>query len=227
MHPIYQQRLSNADLFQGDIINSEALVRAEVLSGHQDYFAGRKDFKAFCVMTQTCDLVHSRCAEFISLAVIRSITHVFGPEDVKNYDRRKSTAKLLEGIIEHQQNKRDYFFLPALPPAGFEDDSVVDLRVMFSLHKKHYSQIREARRTGMSPIYAASLGWMAGYVFSRIAMPPWSELQLDDTIDERTNKLLGDIKERGIDRSAIETVDPQMSVNKPSAPPAQDLRPGL
>jgi len=219
-HPIYRSRPKKADLFQGDIINSEALVAADALKGHQDYIAGRKDFKAFCVMTQTCDLVCKRCAEFISLAVVRSITHVFGPEDVKNADRQRSTAKLLENIIEHQQNKRDYFFLPALPAAGIDEDSVVDLRVMFSLHKHHYEQIRKARRMGMSPLYAANLGWMAGYVFSRIAMPPWSELKQDHSLDHRSGRLLDAIKNRGIDRSAIETTDPQMSVTWPSLQPA-------
>src|SRR5262245_6948533 len=112
MHPIYREQLQSANLFQGDIINSKALADSGALRGHQDYMASRADFKAFCVMTQTCDLVCGRCAEYISLAVIRPITLVFGPDDVKNADRVRSTSKLLENIIEHQQNKRDYFFLP-------------------------------------------------------------------------------------------------------------------
>jgi hypothetical protein len=214
MHPIYEVRHKEANLFQGDIINSEALVRADALRGHQDYIAGRSDFKSFCVMTQTCDLVCNRCAEFIFLAVVRSIPNVFGPEEVKNYDSRSSTKKLLDRIIEYQQNSRDYFFLPALPAAGIDEDSVVDLRVMFSLHKKHYPQIQEARRMGITPIYAASLGWMAGYVFSRIAMPPWSELKQKETKSERIDRLLCDIKERGIIPLELETADPRISVNR-------------
>jgi hypothetical protein len=205
MHPIYRRPPKKNDLFQGDIINSESLVATGALDGHQDYFAGRKDFKAFCVMTQTCDLVCDRSAEYISLAVVRSIANVFGPDDVKNGDRIKSTRKLLENIVEHQQNRRDYFFLPALSKAAIDEDSVVDLRVTFSLHNQHYKEIRKARRMGMNPLYAACLGWMAGNVYFRIAMPPWNELKQSDPLDQRTARLLEDIKARGINRSTIET----------------------
>jgi hypothetical protein len=213
MHPMYQARTREADLCQGDIINSEALVRADALRGHQDYIAGRSDFKSFCVMTQTCDLVCKRCAEFIFLAVVRTVTNVFDPEHLKTSRGRDSATTLLGRIIEHQQNSRDYFFLHAEPDAGIDEDSVVDLRVMFSLHKKHYPQIREARRMGVTPLFAANLGWMAGYVFSRIAMPDWSELNQTEQKSDRIKRLVCDIEQRGVIPSELETADPRISVN--------------
>jgi hypothetical protein len=85
---------------------------------------------------------------------------------------------------------------------------------MFSLHKKHYPQIQEARRMGITPIYAAGLGWMAGYVFSRIAMPPWSELNLAETKNDRIGRLIIDIEKRGVVPSELEKADPRISVNR-------------
>ena len=95
MHPMYEVREKEADLCQGDIINSEALARSGALRGHQDYMASRKDFKSFCVMTQTCDLVRSRTAEFVTLAVVRRITNVFDTQSLKNSKSRDSLSALL------------------------------------------------------------------------------------------------------------------------------------
>src|ERR1035438_7453718 len=71
MHPVYRVlKDSKSDLCQGDIIDADRLKPA--LKGHQDYMAQRPDFRSFCVMTQTCDLVlNQKPAEYITLAVIR------------------------------------------------------------------------------------------------------------------------------------------------------------
>jgi hypothetical protein len=199
MHPMYRAPTAGANLCQGDIISSEHLTRIGALAGHMDYIASRKDFKAFCILTQTCDLVPGQCADFITLAVVRIMTNVFSKEAVASQRGKDRVANILRGVLEHRQNSRDYFYLYPELSAGLEEDSVVDLRVMFALHNKHYSQISEARRMSMHELYAANLGWMTGNIFSRIAMPVWSQLQLGEQKDDRIKALLEGIATRGID----------------------------
>lgn len=198
MHPVYRVLEDrNSDLCQGDIIDAELLNPA--LKGHQDYMAQRPDFREFCVMTQTCDLVRKQDpAEYITLAVIRLVTNVF--------ERSSSPKTPLERIVGYQQNKRNYFYLPVEPAAEIEAASVVDLRVTFALHFMHYGQIVAARRIGMNELFAANLGWMTGYVFSRIAMPEWDEKRMGEKRDSHIDGLVRLIKQEGVlDRKTLET----------------------
>ena len=121
MHQMYKLP-RDSNLWQGDIIGSHKLRPA--LVGHQDYLAERADFEAFCIMTQTCDLVRPRESEFITLGVVRKITNIFD----KSEARKTSTADRLKNIIQHRANTR-FFYLYPEPQAGVLDDSVVDLRV--------------------------------------------------------------------------------------------------
>jgi hypothetical protein len=173
------------------------------MEGHQDYILERADFEAFCLMTQTCDLVRTREEEFITLAVVRVITNIFDKPGAK----KDSTANKLKSIIQHRANTR-FFYLYKEPDAGIERDSVVDLRVMFALHKKHYDEIVAARKMSMNGLYAAHLGWMAGNVFSRIAMPEWDDIRKDytelETLDQKIKSLQTDIGEKGQSPESLE-----------------------
>jgi hypothetical protein len=202
MHQVYREIADpRSNLCQGDIIDAK-LVRPALL-GHQDYMAEREDFHAFCVMTQTCDLVRAQDpAEYITLAVIRTVTNV--------YERGEKPARLkdrLKPIVGHQQNKRHYFYLPKEPKAGIENPSVVDLRVTFALHTQlHYDQIVAARRMGMNHIFAANLGWMTSYVFSRIAMPEWDDKGMGGDFDSHVDGLVQLIGREGVsDQKSLET----------------------
>ncbi|HXW70068.1 MAG TPA: hypothetical protein VEK34_01245 [Methylocella sp.] len=210
MHPVYRElKDCSSDLCQGDIIDAKLLRPA--LKGHQDYMAERPDFCAFCVMTQTCDLVREQePAEYITLAVIRFITNVF--EKGSNRDR---TKRRLEPIIGYQQNKRHYFYLPAEPKAGITAPSVVDLRVTFALHSQHYEQIVSARRIGMNELFAANLGWMTSYVFSRIAMPEWDEEKRGENRDSHIDGLLKLIERDGVsERRKLEITSDEIAAQK-------------
>src|ERR1700748_3035100 len=95
MHQMYKLP-RDSNLWQGDLIGSHKLRPA--LVGHQDYLAERADFEAFCIMTQTCDLVRPRESEFITLGVVRKITNIFD----KSEARKTSTADRLKNIIQHR-----------------------------------------------------------------------------------------------------------------------------
>jgi hypothetical protein len=179
-------------LFQGDILDPTLLKNN--LEGHQDYFH-RNHFVRYMVLTQTCDLVLDKTADrprfpvdFIQLAVVRRMRDVFGKKHVENKKKRRSTLNQLWKILGHQSDRRGLFYLPTEEQHGILEPCVVDLRVTFSLYKIHYDDIKHARCGGLRDLYAAQLGQMIAYMFSRVAMP--------DTKEEQINDALNDIVER-------------------------------
>jgi hypothetical protein len=175
LHPMYRVRLDDPNLWQGDIISREKLIENGALKGHQPYIESRVDLVAFCVVTQTCDLVKARCVEFIYLAVIRRLTDVLGKKAVESNKGRGDTRSLLKRIVNHNGNKPGYFFLHAAPAIG--DDWVVDLRTVFSLVSRlHYPAIHQSRIVSLDEVFANKLGWMMGNMFARVPTPTWDEM---------------------------------------------------
>ena len=168
---IYRPDLPS-ELRQGDIISQEDLK--PTLEGHQKFFADTKLFAEFIVMTQSCDLARGGSVEFISLAGIRRLENALLHRKVA--DRSKdATSRLVRDLINYSYHKRGFFYLPQDPGAYISEDSVVDIRVMFSLSRRHYQRILAARLCGLREIFAAKLGSMAGEMFSRIPVPSWDE----------------------------------------------------
>lgn len=194
-YPIYREPPSPRNLCQGDILDPECLC--ENLKGHQDYFAERPHFYRYMIVTQTCDLVSDReISDFIFLSVVRRLSEAFGRRHVENRRARDRTKQLLSDLLNHNYNKRGFFYLPKDERQSIDEDSVVDLRVMFSLHKSHYQDLLNARRGAITDVYAAQLGHMVGYMFSRIATPGWDELNPGQELSEETKRLVNDIHER-------------------------------
>src|SRR5262245_43926195 len=99
-------------LWQGDIIDRQELTNSGALAGHQDYISTRRDLPAFCVITQTCDLMPNRRADYVTLAVVRYLRNIFSPEDLANSKRRDSTRSLVEKIVNHRENKGFFYLHP-------------------------------------------------------------------------------------------------------------------
>ena len=168
MHPMYRRLKPHEKLhlWQGDVIDRQLLEAEGALAGHQDYLAARSDLPAFCVVTQTCDLMPRRRVDFITLAVVRNLRSLFSSSDATG-DRKNSTYSLLEKIINHRENKGFFYLHPhhdLIPESG----AVVDLRTSFALYKEHYEQILRSRKVGLTEVFAHKLGWMAGHLFSRV-----------------------------------------------------------
>lgn len=171
-YPIYRSPPKETLLGQGDILDPQLL--AQTLKGHQDYFVDR--FYRFMVLTQTCDLDRSRdTSEFVFLTVVRKLSEAFGMRHVEK-KRREQTKRLIRELYDHIYNKRGYFYLPLDERYGIAAESVVDLRVIFSVHKAVYRDLLNARLGTLTDHYAAQLGSLAGYMFNRVAMPGWEEL---------------------------------------------------
>lgn len=175
---MYENPVGNS-LCQGDILARE--IVAPVLQGHLDYFAQQEHFIGYCVVTQSCDLANGRCEDFVTLAVMRYIDEAFLRIRFDRWDNAEKRRRMLENIINHDFNKRAYFYLPADNDMGVPE-AVVDLRVTFALDSDlHYAKLLEARRVSLSDLYAAKLGWMMGHLFSRVATPDWDDAGLAQT----------------------------------------------
>jgi hypothetical protein len=108
------------------------------------------------------------------------------------------TREYLKRIANHDWDKnRPYFYLHRAPAAKIEDDWIVDLRTLLSLVSDyHYDQVLNARLVCLDDVYANKLGWMAGYMFSRVATKEWEDFkmikrtrdQFADSIIERIEK---------------------------------------
>jgi hypothetical protein len=193
---MYIRDKERKDLWQGDLINAKKLIESGALDGHQEYIKHREDFEGYCVLTQTCDLVRSQRQSpkpFITLAVIRKITDVFDKTEAN-----RDTKQILRNIVEHQDNRYNYFYLYPDTRTGLTEPSVVDLRTTFALASGlHYGQILGAREIGLREVYINKLGFMAGSLYSRIALEEFDKLNLGQTLEEHTSTLIVEIKERG------------------------------
>jgi hypothetical protein len=194
-HPMYQTPLSTKLLSQGDILIPDLL--GDYLIGHQDYFAKNLKFYRFMVLTQSCDLDLSReTSDFIFIGVIRKLDEVLGIRHVKDSKAKNSTDRLLHDLLNHNYNKRGFFFLPKEIDQGIEEDSVVDLRVMFSLHRVAYQYLLNARCGGITGLYAAQLGYMIGYMFNRVATPGWEEINSGENINDYVKSKIKSLDEK-------------------------------
>ncbi len=190
-YPIYRRPPTENLLSQGDILDPRCLQAN--LQGHQDYFIDDR-FYRYMILTQTCDLDRTReMANFIFLAVVRRMDDVFGMWHVEHKD---STTELLNALYNHNYNKRYLFYLPTDPAHGIEQESVVDLRVMFSLHRSAYADLLKARLGALKDLYTAQLGNMAGHMFSRVATPGWQELNPGHSLKDHVKGVIASIEAR-------------------------------
>jgi hypothetical protein len=209
-------------LRQGDIIDLQKLITSGALDGHQEYIKqGSEFFCGFCVLTQTCDLVREteeeaqqlqqkrgkpnkrgtprQPVEFIGLAMIRRLRYVLNKTHISDSDARRDTRQFLKTIINHNYNKSGYFFLHQNDEQDryIGEDWVVDLRTIFSLVSDyHYTQIIDSRLLCLNEVYANKLGWMVGYLFSRIATPEWIDFKMPHTEDQFVDTIFDQLPSR-------------------------------
>jgi hypothetical protein len=193
-HPIYEEQLNPELLRQGDILNPIPLKPN--LKGHQDYFASQPHFYRYMILTQTCDLTHmKKMPDFIFLAVIRKLNEAISARHFTK-ENENSTKQMLRDLFNHNYNKRGFFYLPENNDSGIEEDCLVDLRVMFSIHKSHYQDLVNARIGGITPLYASQLGHMVGHMFSKIAVPGWPDINGGQSADDKAKDVIKEFKQR-------------------------------
>jgi hypothetical protein len=190
-YPIYRKPPSQKLLGQGDILDREPL--RPMLKGHQPWFAESAYYYRYMVLTQTCDLDITRpIVDYIFLGVIRKLTDAFWFEHFENKSERKKTEQMLRDLYNHNYNRRGLFYLPKNEEHGIEEDSVVDLRVIFTVHKLHYQELLSARVGAITDVYAAQLGHITGHLFSRVATAGGDEI-FQGKLAEHIEKVQGSI----------------------------------
>lgn len=202
---IYRECNEN-HLCQGDILYPERLRAC--LEGHQDYYANKPYFYRFILLTQTCDLAREKDrANFLFIAVVRRLSEAIGMRQFEE-GAKDSTRQLLMDLLSHRYNKRGFFYLPQNEQQGIEEPSVVDLRVVFSLHKAHYTSLFNARCGGLSELHVAHLGQLIAQMFNRIALPEvaGSDIKQEvrnimELIGKRENARLNELLEASSDKT--------------------------
>lgn len=194
---IYAPIEQGDDLQQGDVLLPTKELREVFTEVHQHFLDDK--YKAFLVLTQTCDLVRNRgfdpCkSQYINLAVVRPIEDVLFAlldvvcEPVKLNKKRikgfytsqskNSAERLLGRIINQNEDAMGIFYLPPDTSVKIAYHSVALLQVNIALRsKEHYGTCVDARRGRLDPVYRDRLGWIIGNLFSRIATDDVSNKQ--------------------------------------------------
>lgn len=192
IHLFYEKYSNKETLYQGDILNPESLKNN--LIGHQDYFANQPHFYRYMVLTQTCDLTwEKQRPDFIFLAVVRKFREAISMYPTSS-KRKQSTKRKFQDLFNHNINKRGFFYLPKHELSGMDEEGLVDLRVMFSLHKSHYPDLVKARIGSIKPLYSSLLGHMVGHMFNRVAVEGWEGINPGETAEEKAEKTFLELK---------------------------------
>lgn len=187
VHWTYDTFTADADLQQGDIIESTDTIRGLCEKVHP-YFCNQK-FLGFMVITQSCDLVRRKkkecSAHYINLAVIRSLEEVLpnlfdsvckplAPNVYAN-ESKSEAQKLLSRIFNQNEQALGVFYLHPDAQAGVAVPSLVLLRVSVSFRAEHYQTLVNDRRGRLKPEFQSKLGWLTGNLFSRVGTTDWHE----------------------------------------------------
>lgn len=187
VHWTYDKFTNDADLQQGDIIESTDIIRGLCEQVHP-YFCNQK-FLGFMVITQSCDLVRRKrnecSAHYINLAVIRSLEDILPnlfdsvcipiAHNLYTIESKSEARKLLSRIFNQNEQALGVFYLHPDAQAGVAVPSLVLLRVSVSFRAEHYQTLANARRGRLKPEFQSKLGWLTGNLYSRVGTTDWHE----------------------------------------------------
>ncbi len=207
---------SDDDLRQGDILLPTDALRHLFAEVHP-YFDDEK-YLGFLVVTQTCDLVRDRCAQYISVAAVRQLSavvpglldtvcHPLGHSGVYNEKDRSRANDFLQRLFNQNEQRLGLFFLCADAEAGIGSDAVAFLRVSVSFQQQHYDTLRAARSGRLTEPFANKLGWLVGNLYARVGTDDWPAADLKRMVKAYLtggptwvpDKLLKQLKKQGIE----------------------------
>jgi hypothetical protein len=191
---------AGSDLRQGDLIAPTKEVRA-VLDEVHPHFLDAK-YRAFMVLTQTCDLVRGRgfdpCkSPYVNLAAVRVLGDVLpglldrACDRVKvrkrsvpglyYADSRSKAEMLLARIVNQNEQALGLFYLHPDADVRIAEPCVALLQVSIALRaREHYEALVDARSGRLDPTFQCKLGWLTGNLFSRVATRDWTNRGRED-----------------------------------------------
>lgn len=176
------------DLQQGDILLPNSALHA-VLEEVHPWFCNNK-YLGFLVLTQSCDLVQGRgdpCkAPHIAISPIKSAKQVvrsllpllceqvFG--NIYLSDSKGKLSSTVVKIINQNESSLGLFYLHPDTKIEIGEECVATLRISVSLKsREHYSVLQQSRIGRLNSDFAHKLGWMCGYLYSRVGVEDWQQ----------------------------------------------------
>lgn len=185
MHFTYQRPIG--ELQQGDILKPTDALNTILFKYHRHY-ADRNRYPLLMVLTQSCDLVRRNdiCkSRYIILAAIRPFELLIDRELEKcqyshietNYrlcltKQRTRLREFLERLINN--NEQGYFYLAEEPELNINDQYVAFLNLSVAIKSNDYDHCLSSRIAQLNEIFQAKLGWLVGYMYSRVGTPDWT-----------------------------------------------------
>lgn len=192
-HWTYADFDAGSDLEQGDLIAPTTEVRA-VLDAVHPHFLDPK-YRAFMVLTQTCDLVRDRgfdpCkSPYVNLAVVRVLEDVLpslldrecvkarvqkrSVEGLYYAESRSRAEMLLRRVVNQNEQALGLFYLHKDVAVGIAERCVALLQVSIAVRAREHYDVLVAGRSGrLDPTFQGKLGWLTGNLFSRVATRDW------------------------------------------------------
>lgn len=200
---LFEPLQDKSGLEQGDILLPDDGLNKLLKEVHPHFHDDR--YSAFLVLTQTCDLVirdPKPCkSPYVNLAVVRPINTVLedllprvcSPAKLGEqilggiYDSRSKpkAREFLVRVLNQNEHALGLFFITADASIGISESSVALLQVSFAVRSQdHYSLLVNARSGRLRRQYQSKLGWMAGYLYSRVATEDMPEERMKQLLDE-------------------------------------------
>lgn len=186
MHWTYSSVSSDQDLQQGDILGLSDELQS-VLNKVHPWFCHQK-YLGFIILTQSCDLVTGRgdpCkAPHIAVAPLRSarqVIHSMLPvlceciyDNMYLADSKGRLASTVSRIINQNESSLGLFYLHPEAELEIGEECLATLRISVSLKaSEHYNVLRSSRLGTLKTEFAHKLGWMCGYLYSRVGVQDW------------------------------------------------------
>lgn len=209
IHFTYKEDIDKTSLCQGDVLEITDDL-AETLKKVHPYFSS-EHYKYFLVLSQSCDLVRRNgktCkTQYITLAAVRSFDSFLHKKLIEEKyveqvnglllmdDKQKERAyQLIERI--YNNNEPEYFFLFKEEALGFPESMIAYLRVSIALKSnEHYDECLRAKIMELSDEFKAKLGWLVGYMYSRVGTADWEGIM---SSHEKTEMLNEELNQRCI-----------------------------
>ena len=202
IHFTYESFDKESDLYQGDILEPTEELRSIFREVHK-HFLDEK-YRAFLVLTQTCDLVRRNgegCrSRYVNLAVVRPLEDVLltfldkicEKAQIKEIpisgiyltETKNKAKQLLERIFNQNEQALGLFYLHPDTAVKIAEDSLALLQVSIALRsQEHYDAMVRARCGRLKAEFRDKLGWLIGNLFSRVATQDLPREKINDLTD--------------------------------------------
>ncbi|MGD0280558.1 MAG: hypothetical protein ABSC11_14825 [Smithella sp.] len=184
---IYEPVKDDDCLQQGDLIKKNEEIKK--LAVDEIGICNDDNIVAYIITSQSCDLFTRNGkikTDFINLSIIKDfeviLEQILNKENNKIIDNvflekdRDRSKELISRIINQNEKDHGLFYLHAnMDKTKIAQSAIVLLRNNFSVNSEYYDLIKKHRIGRIMPEFRNKLGWMIGYLYSRIGTDDWED----------------------------------------------------